>query len=64
MPLEEPVEPAFVGTLVADAIRDEQYLILTHPEPMRERMARRGNDLDAWVASQIESLPQPPNLYQ
>jgi len=64
MPLEEPVEPAFVGALVADAIRDERYLILTHPEPMRERMARRGADLDAWITSQIEALPTPPNLYQ
>ena len=64
MPLEEPVEPEYVATLVADAIRDERYLILTHPDPMRERMARRGADLDSWVASQIEALPNPPNLYQ
>jgi hypothetical protein len=31
---------------------------------MLERMARRGADLDAWVTSQIEALPTPPNLYQ
>ena len=64
MPLEEPVTAEYVGTLVADAIRDERYLILTHPDPMLERMARRGADLDAWITSQIEALPTPPNLYQ
>lgn len=64
MPLEEPVEATFVGTLVADAIRDERYLILTHPDAMRERMARRGADLDAWITSQIDDLPTAPNLYQ
>lgn len=64
MPLEEPVDAEYVGALVADAIRDERYLILTHPDAMRERMARHGADLDAWVDSQIESLPAPPNLYR
>jgi NAD(P)-dependent dehydrogenase (short-subunit alcohol dehydrogenase family) len=64
MPLEEPVEADAVGLLVADAIRDERYLILTHPEPTLERMSRRGADLDAFIESQIERLPHPPNLYQ
>jgi NAD(P)-dependent dehydrogenase (short-subunit alcohol dehydrogenase family) len=64
MPLEEPLEPEQVGPMVADAIRDESYLILTDPEPIRERMARRGADPDAFVASQIESLPTPPNLHR
>lgn len=64
MQLEEPVEPEHVGTLVANAIRDERYLILTHPEVTRERTARRGADLDAWIDAQIEHLPHPPNLYQ
>jgi NAD(P)-dependent dehydrogenase (short-subunit alcohol dehydrogenase family) len=64
MPLEEPVDPPVVGTLVADAIRDNRFLILTHPEPTLERMERRATDTDAFVDSQIERLPQPPNLYQ
>lgn len=64
MPFEEPMDPALVGPMVADAIRDERYLILTDPEPIRERIARRGADLDAFVASQIESLPTPPNLHR
>jgi NAD(P)-dependent dehydrogenase (short-subunit alcohol dehydrogenase family) len=64
MPFEEPMDPALVGPMVADAIRDEQYLILTDPEPIRERMARRGADPDAFVASQIETLPTPPNLHR
>jgi len=64
MPLEDPAEPAFVGSLVADAIDDERYLILTDPEPIRERIARRGADPDAFVDAQIEALPAPPNLHR
>ena len=64
MPFEEAMDPALVGPMVADAIRDERYLILTDPEPIRERIARHGADPDAFVASQIESLPHPPNLYR
>jgi len=63
MPFEEPMDPALVGPMVADGIRDERYLILTDPEPILERVARRGNDYDAFVQSQIEALPQPPNLH-
>ena len=64
MPFEEPMDPALVGPMVADAIRDERHLILTDPEPIRERIARRGTDYDSFVASQIESLPTPPNLHR
>lgn len=63
MPLEDPVEPPFVGTLVADAIRDDRFLVLTHPEVTLERMQQRAADPDAWVQSQIARLPHPPNLY-
>jgi NAD(P)-dependent dehydrogenase (short-subunit alcohol dehydrogenase family) len=64
MPLEEPVEPDFVGGLVADAIRDDRFLILTHPDVTLERMERRAADPDAFIQSQIDRLPQPPNLYR
>lgn len=64
MQLEEPVDPPVVGTLVADAIRDDRYLVLTHPEHTLERMARRGTDMDAWIQDQIARLPTPPNLYR
>jgi len=64
IPLEAPLNADVVGPMVADAIRDERYLILTDPEPIRERIARRATDMDAFVASQIESLPPPPNLYK
>jgi NAD(P)-dependent dehydrogenase (short-subunit alcohol dehydrogenase family) len=62
MPLSDPVEPSVAGAAVADAIRDDRFLVLTHPEEARERMGRRGADLDAFVAAQIERLPTPPNL--
>jgi NAD(P)-dependent dehydrogenase (short-subunit alcohol dehydrogenase family) len=64
IPLEEPIEPEVVGSLVADAIRDERYLILTAPDAIRPVVAARGADPDAFVAAQIEQLPDPPNLYQ
>ena len=64
MPFEAPMDPALVGPMVADGIRDERYLILTDPPPILERVARRGNDYDAFVASQIDALPQPPNLHK
>jgi NAD(P)-dependent dehydrogenase (short-subunit alcohol dehydrogenase family) len=62
MPLEAPVQPAVPGRLVCDAIEHEQFLVLTHPEPIRERIAQRGADPDAFVTAQIERLPTPPNL--
>lgn len=62
MPLEAPVQPAVPGRLVCDAIEHEQFLVLTHPDPIRERIAQRGADPDAFVTAQIERLPTPPNL--
>jgi len=62
MPLSEPVTPDVPGRLVCDAIEQERFLVLTHPESTRERVARRGEDPDAFVTEQIERLPTPPNL--
>jgi len=64
IPLEEPLDAALVGPMVADAIRDGRHLILTDPEPIRERITRRGADYDSFVEAQIESLPAPPNLHR
>ena len=62
MPLEEPVPPEVPGRLVCDAIEQDRFLILTHPDAVRPRMAERGNDPDGFVRHQIERLPTPPNL--
>jgi NAD(P)-dependent dehydrogenase (short-subunit alcohol dehydrogenase family) len=64
IPLAEPIAPEIVGTLVADAIRDERYLILTDPDTIRPVIAARGADPDAFVDAQISRLPEPPNLYR
>jgi NAD(P)-dependent dehydrogenase (short-subunit alcohol dehydrogenase family) len=64
IPLETPVSADAVGVLVADAIRDDRYHVMTHPEEASEKMRARGAGLDAFVASQIASLPEPPNLYR
>jgi NAD(P)-dependent dehydrogenase (short-subunit alcohol dehydrogenase family) len=64
VPLSDPLQPEAVGTLVADAVRDDRYLILTDPDEMRPVIAALGNDPDAFVHAQIERLPEPPNLYR
>ena len=64
MPLEEPITPDVVGGLVADAIRDDRFLVLTSPDVIGAAIAARGADPDAFVAAQIERLPSPPNLYR
>jgi hypothetical protein len=40
--------PDEVAQCVADAIREERFLILSHPE-MREFMERKATDTDRWV---------------
>ncbi len=62
MPLEDPIDPEVPGRLVCDAIEQDRFLILTHPDAVRPRIAERGNDLDEFVRHQIERLPPPPNL--
>jgi NAD(P)-dependent dehydrogenase (short-subunit alcohol dehydrogenase family) len=62
-PMGKPTTPDEVGVMVADAIRDDRYLVLTDPDDVRPKMAARGADMDAFVASQIGSLRPPPNLY-
>jgi len=63
IPLAEPITPDVVATLVAGAIRDDRYLILTDPDTIRPTIAARAADPDAFVAAQIERLPMPPNLW-
>jgi NAD(P)-dependent dehydrogenase (short-subunit alcohol dehydrogenase family) len=62
-PMGRPSSPEEVGVMVADAIRDDRYLILTDPDDVRPKLAARGADMDAFVDTQIESLRTPPNLY-
>lgn len=64
MPLEEAIDAELVGPMVADAIRDDRYLILTDPDAILPRVAQRGADIDAWVASYSKTLRPPPNLYR
>lgn len=64
MPLEEPIDAELVGPMVADAIRDDRYLILTDPEAILPRVAQRGADIEQWVESYSKTLRPPPNLYR
>ena len=62
MPLDDPVSPDVPGRLVCDAIEQDRFLVLTHPDTTRDRIADRGRDPDRFVQRQIERLPAPPNL--
>lgn len=64
MDLESPMQPEEVGVLVADAIRDGTYLLMTHPEHTLPKYQARGADLDAFVDAQISALRPPPNLHR
>jgi hypothetical protein len=43
------LEPEQVADVVADAIADERFLILPHPE-VHEYMRRKADDPDRWLA--------------
>jgi len=60
----EAIEPEKVGVIVCDAIRDDTYLILTHPELMEPVLERRGHDLAGAIEAQRERIPQSPNLHK
>ena len=42
------MEPAEVATIVLDAVEDEQFLILPHPEVL-EMYRMKGSDYDRWL---------------
>jgi NAD(P)-dependent dehydrogenase (short-subunit alcohol dehydrogenase family) len=42
------LEPAVVASAVLEAVRDERFLILPHPE-VREYFARKASDYDRWL---------------
>lgn len=45
---EGALEPAVVAGVVLEAVRDERFLILPHPE-VREYFARKAGDYDRWL---------------
>jgi NAD(P)-dependent dehydrogenase (short-subunit alcohol dehydrogenase family) len=45
----DALEPAAVAAAVVDAIRDERFLILPHPE-VREYFLRKASDYDRWLS--------------
>jgi NAD(P)-dependent dehydrogenase (short-subunit alcohol dehydrogenase family) len=60
----EAIEPERVGTIVADAIRDERYLILTHPAATEPVLEARGRDLAGAIEEQRDRIPPPPNIHK
>ncbi len=64
MPLDDPVTPEAVAGIVCDGIRDERFLLVTHPTQIAPVMRDRGADYEAFVAAMIEHLATPPNLHR
>jgi NAD(P)-dependent dehydrogenase (short-subunit alcohol dehydrogenase family) len=56
-----PIAADDVGPMVVDAIRDDRFLVLTHPE-YAAVLAERGRDLEAAVNARMAGLPKPPHL--
>ncbi|HZP29791.1 MAG TPA: SDR family oxidoreductase [Acidimicrobiia bacterium] len=60
----EAIDADAVGPMVADAIRDERYLILTHPELMEPVLEERGRDLAGAIEKQRGRISPPPNIHK
>jgi NAD(P)-dependent dehydrogenase (short-subunit alcohol dehydrogenase family) len=53
--LRRPIDPGDVGEMVVGAVRDERFLILTHPEE-RAVIAAHGTDRDAFLKGYLPRL--------
>lgn len=56
--MQRPIEPEEVGTIVADALVEERFMVLTHPEDEAVIRARR-EDYDLAIKQQAETSPDP-----
>ena len=59
--MQVAIEPAAVGEMVCDAIRDERFAIFTHPGDL-ERFRTWRLDIDASLADAIAGAPAPPRI--
>jgi hypothetical protein len=57
--MQRAISPDEVGELVCEAIRENRYLILTHPEDAAV-IAKRREDYDAAIREQVARAPVPP----
>jgi NAD(P)-dependent dehydrogenase (short-subunit alcohol dehydrogenase family) len=64
MPLDDPVSPEAVATLVCNAVADDRFLVLTTPELVNERMQARAANYDAFIDDMIGRLATPPNVHR
>ena len=51
------LDPGAVGEMVAEAIVEDRFLLLTHPE-VRELQRRRAEDPEGFLEAQIASLAE------
>jgi NAD(P)-dependent dehydrogenase (short-subunit alcohol dehydrogenase family) len=52
---EQPMDPEDVGRLVCGAIRDDTFLLLTHPK-IQDTLVRRAQDPEGFLAGQVAAV--------
>jgi hypothetical protein len=52
-----PIDPMTVGEMVVDAIREERFLVLTHPE-LHELLVERAQDPEGFLAERIRTIEE------
>ncbi|MHB1553976.1 MAG: SDR family oxidoreductase [Acidimicrobiales bacterium] len=52
-----PIDPMTVGEMVVDAIRQERFLVLTHPE-LHELLVERAQDPEGFLAARIRTIEE------
>jgi hypothetical protein len=56
--MRRAIAPDDVAAMVVDALRTKRFLVYTHPED-EALMRERAGDVDAAIARQLETLPDP-----
>jgi len=52
-----PADPMAVGEMVVDAIRNDRFLVLTHPE-LHDLLVQRAQDPEAFLAERIRTIEE------
>jgi NAD(P)-dependent dehydrogenase (short-subunit alcohol dehydrogenase family) len=55
-PTLELLDPADVGDMVVQAVRDDRFLLLTHPEEVHEILVRKATDPEAFMDAQVATI--------
>jgi len=62
-PTLELLDPADVGEMVVQAVKEDRFLLLTHPAELHDILVRRANDPEGFLASQIAAITDSPEVF-